>query len=181
MPKITAQVKADILELSRKDLEKLVIKAASSNKQFYNFMIVNYTHKTDGEQMLFEQAKADLDVLFVKPYKGHSQPLQLTKMLAACNKRIIEFGKICKDKSLELDLILYTLEIPFSLPPKILQTGFKRLHQKIYALLKKAITLLTTKMHEDYHLQYASTINGYLEILHDHSYLDSVNKIPQSI
>ncbi len=57
MPKITAQVKADILELSRKDLEKLVIKAASSNKQFYNFMIVNYTHKTDGEQMLFEQAK----------------------------------------------------------------------------------------------------------------------------
>lgn len=57
--KFVSHMKAEIGRLSRKDLEKLVLKAASMNKQFRDYLLVNYLDEQHGEQGLFEEAKKD--------------------------------------------------------------------------------------------------------------------------
>lgn len=177
-----SEIRENLSKLPRKDLEKLVLKAATQNQDFRDFLLVNYIDKEDGEKSLFEKAKADLEVLFCKSYKGFSEELRLANMLAACNKRINEFGKICKDKSLEMDLILLVLEIPFSMPGNHFATCFTRYNQQVYLLLKKAATILRSKLHPDYHIQYAPRLNQYLEIfVNASSHLDYVYTMQKSV
>lgn len=182
MAKIDSFVKEEIANLPKADLVKLLIKAISTNKQFHDYVLINYIDKTEGEKDLFEQTKCDLEVLFRKSYKGYAEELVMANMLAACNKRINEFGKICKNKSLEVDLILYVLKIPFSVSTNHFKTCFTKYNYQVYILVKKAITLIHTKLHEDYHIQYAPKLNEYLTILHSTSnHLDYVYSMPKSI
>lgn len=182
MAKINSQIKEGIGTLSKKDLEKLVLRAASMNKQFHDYLIINYFDKSNGEKDLFEKAKNDLEILFRKPYKGFSEELVLANMLAACGKRINEFSRFCKDKSLEMDLIMITLEIPFSISTNHFATCFTRYNYQVYVLVKKAMGLLRTRLHEDYYIQYAAKLNNYLEILHrSSSHLDYVYGMPKSV
>ncbi len=160
----------------------MVIKAASKNKEFHDYLLVNYVDKTFAEKDLFEQTKSDIQILFRKGYRGYAEEEQLANMLAACNKRINEFAKIAKDKSLEMDLIMMVLEIPFSLSSAYFITCFTRFNYQVYLLLKKAMILVTKKLHEDYRIQYVPKINEYLDFMHTHSnHLDYVYGLPKSI
>ncbi len=73
MAKVASTIIAQICKLQRKELEKLVLKAASKDKSFHDYLLVNYFEKEDSEQHLFEQAKDELEILFRKNYKGISQ------------------------------------------------------------------------------------------------------------
>jgi hypothetical protein len=171
-----------VLKIPRTDLEKLVLLAAQKNKDFHDFLLVNLVENEDGEKELFEEAKADLEVLFRKRYKGFSEELQMANMLAACHKRINEFGKVCDKKELELELILYVLKVPFSLSTNMFCTCFTKYNYRVVLLVKRAVTLLNTKLHEDYRIEFEPTINSYLDILHhSSSHLDFVNTLPKSI
>lgn len=182
MPKINAVVKEGVASLTKKDLEKLVLKAATMNQQFHDYLVINYIDPELGEKDLYEACLADLELLSRKSYKGFSYELQLANMLAACNKRIGEFAKVCKDKSLEMNLILKTLEIPFSISTKSFGTCFTKYNYQVYLLVKKALTILKTKLHEDYRIQYAPILNEYLSILHQSSsHLDYIFTMPKSV
>ncbi|MCC6599158.1 MAG: hypothetical protein IT223_00615 [Crocinitomicaceae bacterium] len=182
MAKLDSNIKEEIALLSKPDLVKLVMKAASGDKHFLNYLMVNYIDKSTGEQQLFDRTKSDLQLLFNKSYKGLSDELQFANMLAACNKRINEFAKICKNKSLEMELILLVLEIPFSFSTNHFTTCFTRYNQQVYLLIKKAITLMKNKLNEDYHIEFAPKINEYLHILHGTSdHLDYIYALPESI
>lgn len=182
MPKVASVITSQIGQLTKKELEKLVLKAASKDKFFHDYLLVNYFEKEHGEQDLFEQAKDELEILFRKNYKGFSEELQMANMLGACTKRVSEFSKTCKSKNLEADLIMHVLKIPFSLSTNMFCTCFTAYNYKVVLLLKRVINLLQTKMHEDYLIQYRENINEYLNILHRTSdYLDYVNALPQNI
>jgi hypothetical protein len=182
MPRLAQDIKAEINLLSKPDLVKLVIKAASKSEDFFNYLIVNYIDKENGEKDLFCEAKQDLKLILSKSHKGYSLELKMANMLAACNKRINEFSKISKDHSLIMDLILMVLETPFALSTNHFTTCFTRYNQQVYLLVKKAITLLKNKLHEDYYIQYAPKLNEYLTILHRTSdHLDYVYSLPKSI
>ncbi len=182
MAKVATVITTKIGELSKKELEKLVLKAAAKDKFFHDYLLVNYFEKEHGEQDLFEQAKAEIEILLHKNYKGFAEEIQLANMLGACAKRITEFSKICKNKSLEADLIMMVLEIPFSLSTNIFCTCFTAFNYKVVLLMKRIINLLQNKMHEDYQVQYRKKINEYLTILHRTSdYLDYVNALPHDI
>ena len=166
----------------KKELEKLVLKAASKDKSFHDYLLVNYFEKEHGELDLFKQAKDELELLFRKNYKGFSEELQMAAMLGACTKRITEFSKICKNRNLEADLIMHVLEIPFSLSVNVFCTCFTAFNYKVVLLIKRIINLLQHKMHEDYLVQYRTKINEYLNILHRTSdHLNYVNALPQYI
>ena len=182
MAKINVFVKEEIAKLSKKDLEKLVVKAASMNKQFHDYLMVNYVDTDLGEQDLYEECLADLNVLYRKGYKGFSEELQLANMLATCSKRINEFAKVCKNKTFEMNLILDVLEIPFSISTNSFGTCFTKYDYQVYLLVKKAITLLKTKVHEDFYIEYAPKLNEYLTILHrTSSHLDYIYSMPKQI
>lgn len=140
-------------------MEKLVLKAAAKDKSFHDYLLVNYFDKEFGEQDLFEQAKGDIDLLFTKRYKGFSEELQLANLLAACTKRIVEFSKICKNKTFEADLIVYVLKIPFSMNKDIFETCFTAFNYKTVVLLNRLIAIVQTKIHSDFIMEYRPLIN----------------------
>ena len=182
MDSITEQIKCKISTLSRNELEKLVLKAASKHKEFNAFLRVNYIDKQSAEDELFDEAKADLGILMGKSYKGYAQELKLANMLTACNKRVMGFSKVCKNKKSEADLLMLILEIPFSLSGKILGTCFTVLDYKVALILKKVITLINTKLHPDYKMEYQEKINRYLNIMHSTSnHIDSVYALPKEL
>lgn len=182
MAKPASIISSNISSLSKKELEKLVLKAAAKDKSFHDYLLVNYFDKEFGEQDLFEQAKSDIDLLFTKRYKGFSEELQLANMLAACTKRIVTFSKICKNKTLEADLILYVLKVPFSMNKDVFETCFTAFNYKIVTLLKRLIAIVQTKIHQDFIMEYRPLINQYLDILHETcEYLDYVNHLPVKI
>ncbi|MEO7533930.1 MAG: hypothetical protein ABIU30_08795 [Ferruginibacter sp.] len=182
MAKPSDIISSQIKNISRKDLEKLVLKAAARDKAFHDYLLVNYFDKEFGEQDLFEQAKADLDLLFKKYYKGFAQEQKLANMLMACSKRIAAFAKVCRQKNLEADLVMYVLEIPFTLPLNLFGTCFTSYDYRVGLLVKKMIGLLNNKLHEDFELEYKTKINSYLKILHRVSgHVGTIYVLPKEI
>ncbi len=182
MPRLSTKVKEQIKQLSLAELQQIVLKVAAKEKSVYDFLLVNYLDKASGEQELYERTKADIDVLFRKGYKGYAEELQLANMLAACIKRINEFTKVSKNKVMEADLLVYVLEVPFSLSTNLFGTCFTQYDTKVAIIVKRLITLVTKKMHEDFRMEYTDKINGYLQILHRTSkHIDSIYIMPKSI
>lgn len=169
--------------LSKTELEKLVLKAASKDENFKTFLLLNYTDKEQVEQELFESALNDIDKLCRKNYKGFSQQLQMANMLTACNKRVNEFAKVCKNKKLEVDLLMEILKIPFVYAPKgSLGTCFSAYDYKVATILKKSISIINSKLHEDFRRDYGPAINSYLATLHSCSnHFDFVFNLPEKI
>lgn len=181
MLKLDARAKEQIKSLPRKDLEDIVIRLAS-DKENYNYLQVNYLNREDGVKDLFEKTKVEIDLLCTKRYKGFSEQLQVANLLSACIKKINEFAKATKNKTLEADLILHVLEIPFAYGDKMFGTCFTQFDYKTTMLLKRLITLVTKKLHEDYRMDYAAKINEYLARLRRTSYFfDFVHDLPDSI
>jgi len=179
MPRLTKEFKEVISNLDKKELEKLVLKAASTNKLFHDHVMVNYIDEELGEQDLFEQAKIDLNALAYKRYKGYAPELKFANYLQACNKRITEFSKVCKNKTLELELIMKLLHAAFHEADCSFGTCFTKFNHQVTLLLKKAINLVDKKIHEDLRMEYVPTINGYLDKLHNTcDYLDYVSDLP---
>lgn len=182
MAKLASVIKENISSLSKKELEKLVMQAAKKDKSFHDYLLINYFDKEYGEQDLFEKAKEDLEFLMRKSYRGRSDELRLSAMLGACSKRINEFSKVCKNRSLEADLIVYVLEVPFSNSPVVFKTCFTAFNYKVVSLLKKLMTIVQTKLHEDHKIDYVPLINSWLNFLRQHSsHLDYVYDLPSEI
>ena len=177
---LSKEEKEQIKSLPKKDLENIIIKLATK-KENYHYLLVNYLDKESGEQELFQEAKADIDKLCTKRYKGFSEQLQIANLIATCVKRISEFSKVSNKKNLEADLILYALEIPFSYHSGMFGTCFTQFDYKTGLLLKRLITIVTKKLHEDYVEDYRVIINEYLNRLHSTSdHLDSIYDLPKS-
>ncbi|MDK2842459.1 MAG: hypothetical protein PWQ17_1965 [Anaerophaga sp.] len=182
MPRLDKQTKERIKRLDHKDLQDIVISLASKEKMVYNYILLNYLDKESGEQDLFEATKADLEIIFRKRHKGFSEELQIANMLGACIKRINEFTKISKNKVLEAELLLYILQVPFSLPTNMFGTCFMQYDTKVAMIVKRLITIVTKKLHEDYKIEYEDKINEYLQILHRTSnHIDTVYNLPGKI
>lgn len=168
--KITSkELKSHLESLSQSELISLILKAISKSKEFSDYLYVTVIAKETGEEELYNQAKAELNLLMHKRYKGFSETLQYANMFAACHKRVNDFGKVCKNKVFEMDLLMYLLEIAFSEFRPHFGTCFNQFDTKIFIILKKAVSLLKTKLHEDYHIQYAPRLNTYLTQLHSTS------------
>ena len=182
MPRLPADIKEQIKNLSRNELEEIVLKSASKEQSVLDFITINYLDKETGERDLFEKTKTDLDIIFNKRYIGFVEQIRMAKMLPVAMKRVTEFTKISKNKVLETDLILYVLIIPFSEDESIFGTCFTAFDSKVVQIVKRLITLVTTKLHPDYLADYQDTVNVYLKILHERSgFLDSVYFLPDKI
>lgn len=182
MPRLDKATKEHIRKLPAKDLQDIVMHLASKDKFAYDYILVNYLDKELGEEELFEQTRADLEIIFRKSHKGFSDELRIANMLGACIKRINEFTKISKNKNLEAELLLHILEIPFSLGTSMFGTCFTKYDTQVAMIVKRLVNIVNNKLHEDYKIEYEATINEYLKILHRTSrHINTVHQLPESI
>ena len=182
MPRLSAELKEQIKNLSRKELEEIVLKTASMEQSIIDFITINYLDKETGEKELFEKTKTDLDLIFNKRYNGFSEQMKFAKMLPVAILRVNEFTKVSKNKVLEAELILYVLAVAFSVGENGFGTCFNVFDSKVVQIVRRLITLVTTKLHPDYLANYQDIINVYLTILHRRSgFLDNVHHLPEKI
>lgn len=182
MPRLDKETKERIKRLKHKDLQDIIISLASKEKTAYDYILLNYLDNEYGEQDLFEATKSDLEIIFRKRHKGFSEELQVANMLGARIKRINEFTKISENKVLEAELLLYILQVPFSLNTKMFGTCFTQYDTKVAMFVKRLITIVTKKIHEDYRIEYEDKINEYLQVLHTKSnHIDTVYNLPKAI
>jgi hypothetical protein len=181
MPHDKAILKAQVNELSKKELVDIVLKLAGKRYN-YEYLLVNFLDKDGGEQTLFEEAKEAIDKLCQKEFKGRTIQHQLAKKLNACTKRIGEFTVETKNKRLETDLVLYVLEMQFANPSKVFGARFSGYDYKVGLLLKRLINLVTKKLHPDYLIDYQDKINEFLTLIHNTSNrINTINELPISI
>lgn len=180
MPRLDQATKEQIKQLSHKELLQIVLKLTAKDKVTLDFIRVKYLDQESGEQALLEEKKEEINQLFYKSYKGFIKELQVANIITACNKSIREFTTISKNKVLEADLIIYVLDEVFSY--HLFGTCFTKLDFKAAQLVKKLITIVTTKLHEDYLADYQLKINSYLNTLHaTANHIDFIYELPEEI
>jgi glutathione S-transferase len=180
MPKLDKETKERIRQLDLKSLQEIVLKLASKDKAVYHYLLINYLDKTHGEQQLFEETKADLDFITQKQFKGYSEQLRMANMLKAGMGRIKEFTATSKNKLMEAALLMHLLEPAFASGSALFGTTFTQFDYRVALIVKQLINIVTTKIHEDYKMEYADPINSYLEILHEEWYhVGIVGKLPE--
>ncbi|HET7734012.1 MAG TPA: hypothetical protein VFK73_09265 [Paludibacter sp.] len=181
MPLNKVLLKEQLAQLSKKELAEMVLKLAGKRYN-YEFLLVNFLDKDGGEQTLFEEAKEDIDRLWLKEYRGSTIQKQHVNKLNACVKRINEFTVETKSKKLEADLVLYVLELQFSNKVNVFGARISGYDYKVGLLLKRLIALVTKKLHPDYLVDYQEKINEYLNQLHKTSNrINTIKDLPQSI
>ncbi len=174
MPKDKVLLKEQLAQFSKQELANMLLKLA--NKRFnYEFLLVNFLDKENGEKILFDEAIVDIDLLCQKEYRAATELKKQVKKLSACVKRINEFTVETKSKKLETDLVLYVLKLQFAHYPKMFGKKTSGYDYKVGLLLKRFIKLITKELHEDYFADYQDTVNDFLEKLHKTS--DRINTI----
>lgn len=182
MSKINPDFKEEIKKLDKKTLEQIILKLVAKNSQAYDFVSLNYINKENGEVELFEQTKADLEIIYNKRYKGFSDELRKANMLAIATKRVTEFTKLSKNKRLEALLLLDILEVSFSVHQSMFGTCFVQFDSRVARILAKLINIVNTKIPEDYKLDFTPQINEYLKRLKGTSrFLNPVYSLPDFI
>ncbi len=182
MPRLSKEEKESIINLSQEQLTEIVLKLAAKEQMVYDFILVNYLDKEEGELVLFDDVMFDIEMELTMRHKGFSKELQLANTLGACVRHINDFTKVCKNKLLEARLLMRLLEVPFAESTKLFGTCFSQYDTKVAIILRRVITLVTTKLHEDHRSEFVDTINKYLTILHGASnHLDTVYDLPKSI
>ena len=182
MPKLNKQTIEEIRRLDCKVLQDIVIAHASKDKSFYNYVYVNYLDKETGEQDLFEKVKNELDYIFSKEQDGYVVQLRLANMLDDCIETVNEFSKVSKNKVLEADLLLYILDVAFEEPENVFGTCFAQFDRKVGIILRRLITIVTKKIHEDYRIEYVPKINEYVvKLKRTSNHLNSIYNINQIV
>jgi hypothetical protein len=174
-------LKEILLQLHKKELVDMVLKLAAKRYN-YEYLLVNFLDKEGGEFTLFEEAKEDINNLRHKEFKGRTVQHQTVKRLNACVKRINEFTVEAKSKKLEADLVLYVLEMQFDQPVEVFGARMSGYDYKVGLLLKRLITLVYSKLHPDYIVDYQDKINTFLTRIHQTSNrIQTIKNLPEKI
>ena len=178
---LTKGFKQQIAELPKEELAKIVIKIATKDKVFLEFLKLTYFKDEINEKDVFESYKAKMISLVTKRYKGYADEEKVVHYITACNKELVNFEKICKNKEHLVDLILIILDCAYNDFCAGFGTCFTAFEYKFHLLLKKAIKIVTTQMHEDMLIEYKAHINQHLKHIKKSDYLDYINDLPQQL
>jgi hypothetical protein len=164
------------------ELAKIVIHLASKDELAYDYILLNYLDPENGKEELFEEAKRDIDEYFDHNYRGRALQTKVANMLTDCNRRIKTFAAVSKDKAMEADLMIYVLDDIFLLGEVEFGTCWAKFDHKVAMMVKRLITIVEKKLHDDLKIEYRESINGYLRILKKEAYfVPAVGKLPESI
>lgn len=171
-------LKKELSDFTKSELVDILTKISA--KRFnYEFLLVNYLDPENGEQLLFDEAKAAIDLLLQKEVRGRSIQHQMATRLKACTNRIKEFTEETKSRKLEADLTLYVLQAQFSNNPGVFGAKHSTYDYRVGLLLKRLIGLITTKLHADYLLDYQEQVNTMLTLLHQSSNrINTIKSLP---
>jgi hypothetical protein len=162
MAKVHAQIIECIKDLNKKELEKLLIKAATQSKQFHDYLLVNLIDHGLGEEELFENTILAITNLQSKKFVGRSFEKQEARKLMAIVSVIAAFDKNCIQKKYTVELLLHTLSFEIDSPAEF-DTYYQPYDNKVKKLVQRVIATAQKKLHPDLAADYNRDITKYKE------------------
>lgn len=182
MPVLSKEFKHGIQNIPVKELHKLIIKLARSNKDVYDLINIEYLLKEEAARDLFEKTKVKIQFhLFNLSSKGPVQKSIATSIGKAV-KEINYYTKVTGNKRNEAELLNILLSDVFTNFLDSLGTCWTVFDSKLGVTTKRFLNLGTKKLHEDYLLDFKDDLNKYLRILHSRSnHIDLIFNLPEKI
>ncbi len=173
-----------LLSLTTKQKDKLLEKLLKKDKllmeQLY-FKHMSAPEELDARYLEFEDKVKD--TLFAR-YRGPSDELEMAKGIGEAKKVINQFTKIDKRPEKEAELLILILEIVFNDAnnPASFGTCWSKYDLSVTQTLKRLITIIRTKLHEDHLLDYKSAVDSYLaQIWKAAGFHDFVWELPKEL
>jgi hypothetical protein len=163
MPTVSTGFKKAVQQLSDKEKEAIIIKAARRDGELYELLAIELGELTPEEA--YEQTAEKIHELMIGT-TGRYLGRALTKSLRKSAKEIARFKRITKDVKLETDLHLYLLRLIFDNFTSQFDSYYKAFYTATARLLQRTIQLIRKNLHEDYHLEYKDELDIFLEQIH---------------
>jgi hypothetical protein len=182
MTVLSKDFKKAIEEIPVPDLQKLVMKAATKNRELYDMINIQFVSGKQAEKELFEVAKdRALDELYYIDDRGVLQK-NLAKAIGKAIKHINHYVKVTSNQVGEAELLHSLLDEIFKDYSNELGTCWTVYDSKLAVTTNRFYNLVTKKLHEDYLIEYKEPLNDFLKTLHSKSnHLDFVYDMPNTI
>ncbi|WP_347158565.1 hypothetical protein [Pontibacter chitinilyticus] len=163
MPAISAAFRKAVKQLSEKEKEAIILKAARRDAELYDLLQYELGELTLDE--VYEQSKDTIHELLLTA-NGRSLAKALTKALRKALKEVARFKRITKDPKAEIDLHLYVLRLIFDNFTGQFDSYYKGFYTATARLLLRTLQLIRKNLHEDYYLEYKPELDSFLEQIH---------------
>lgn len=164
MPVISPAFRQAIKQLSDKEKEAIILKAARRDAELYDLLSYELEEVTLEE--VYAQTTDAIHELLLNA-SGRTLSKALTKALRKALKEIARFKRITKDQKHEADLHLYTLRLIFDNFTGQFDSYYKGFFTATARLLLRTVQLIRKNLHEDYHQEYKAELDNYLQQIHD--------------
>jgi hypothetical protein len=164
MPTISPAFRQAVKQLSEKEKEAIILKAARRDAELYDLLSYELIEEVTLEEV-YNQSTDTIHELLLNA-SGRSLAKALNKALRKALKEIALFKRITKDKKAEADLHLYTLRLIFDNFTGQFDSYYKGFFTATARLLHRTIQLIRKNLHEDYHLEYKPELDNYLQQIH---------------
>lgn len=182
MPRLSKEFKQAIQKISEKELQELVVKAASKSQEIYDWINIHYVDGQEAKKQFFKETKDKaLGEVYAYSDRGIIQK-SLAKAIGNAVKQINYYVKVTNDFVGEAELLNSILTFVFERFTDELGTCWTAFDSKLAVTTNRLYNLVTKKLHEDYRIEYRESLNRYLKILHSESnHLDYIYNMPKSI
>lgn len=182
MPRLSKAFKQAIQEIPEKELQELIVKAASKSQEIYDWINIHHVDGQEAQKQLFKETK---DKALGEVYGYRDQRViqkSLAKAIGNAVKHINYYAKVTNDFVGEAELLNSILTFVFERFTDDLGTCWTVFDSKLAVTTNRFYNLVTKKLHEDYFIEYQEDLDRFLNILHSRSnHLDYVYKMPKSI
>ncbi len=165
MPVPSAEFKRALKQLSEKEKEALLLRAARRDAELYDTLCYELLPDVDSETV-FEQASDQIHELFAVGATGRLLNRSLTKALSKTVKEVARARRISKDKRLEIDLNLYALRHIFENYTGQFESPYAGFFTATARLAARTVQLVQKNLHEDLWLEYKTDLDDFLTQLH---------------
>ena len=166
MPRLSEEFKVAIKNLPPKELQKIVLKIARSNKEIYDNLCIEYLNGEEKTEELFEEAR--YNILFELEGCWSRIPARtITKGMAKAVKHLNQFAKTTKNKRMEADLLVELINKVLADYESELGTFYTGFDYKLAVLINRLRNLVTKKLHPDMYIEYEEKLTRYFEVLNE--------------
>ncbi|WP_114783733.1 hypothetical protein [Botryobacter ruber] len=164
MPAISPDFRQAVRQLTDKEKEAIILKAARRDAELYELLSFELLEDVT-VQVVYEQTAEKIREMLLHT-SGRTLSKALAKSLRKVMKEIARYKRITKDPKTEVDLHLYVLRLIFDNFTGQFDSYYKGFYTATARLLLRTIQLIRKNLHEDYHLEYKNELDNYLQQIH---------------
>jgi hypothetical protein len=163
MPVPSADFKKAVKQLTDKEKEAIILKAARRDAELYDLLAYELLPDITLEQVTEDTSEKIHELMY--GITGRNLAKNVTRNLRKSVKEIARFKRITKDPKAEIEVHLFLLRLIFNNFTGQFESRYKSFYVATARLVLRTMQLIKKNLHEDYHLEYKAELDDFLEQL----------------